>query len=148
MEPQDAPIPHFRIDGYLPEGLYRVTEADASFRFGASTQRRRRLILRVRRWIALGRRIGATRLLINGSFVTAKAEPNDIDAVMLLPANFVQQVDQGVEPALELEEMLLTHRPEEIFAAEDETDWNDWVAFFSRTREADGRRKGLVEIVL
>ncbi len=41
---------------------------------------------------------------------------------MLLPANFVQQVDQGVEPALELEEMLLTHRPEEIFAAEDETD--------------------------
>jgi hypothetical protein len=42
--------------------------------------------------------------------------------------------------------MLLTRRPEEIFAAEDESDWNDWVEFFSRTREPDGRRKGLVEI--
>lgn len=44
--------------------------------------------------------------------------------------------------------MLLTRRPEEIFAAEDKTDWNDWIEFFSRTREADSRRKGLVEIDL
>jgi hypothetical protein len=49
---------------------------------------------------------------------------------------------------LELEEMLLTRRPEEIFAAEDEDDWMDWVGFFSLTRESDGRRKGLVEIRL
>ena len=41
-----------------------------------------------------------------------------------------------------------TRRPEEIFAAEDETDWNEWVEFFSRTRETDGRRKGLVELEL
>lgn len=44
--------------------------------------------------------------------------------------------------------MLLTRQSEEIFAAEDETDWGDWVEFFGRTREADGRRKGLVEITL
>ncbi len=44
--------------------------------------------------------------------------------------------------------MILTRRPEELFAAEDETDWNEWTAFFSRTREADGRRKGLVEVIL
>ena len=47
-----------------------------------------------------------------------------------------------------MEQMLLTRRPEEIFAAEDEADWNEWVEFFSRTREADGRRKGLVEVKL
>lgn len=50
--------------------------------------------------------------------------------------------------ALELEQMLLTRSPEELFAAEDEADWNDWAEFFSRTREADNRRKGLVEIAL
>ncbi len=44
--------------------------------------------------------------------------------------------------------MILTRRPEEIFAAEDETDWNEWVEFFSRTRQADERRKGLVEVKL
>ena len=44
--------------------------------------------------------------------------------------------------------MLLTRRPEELFAAEDETDWTERVEFFGRTREADGWRKGLVEIIL
>ncbi len=44
--------------------------------------------------------------------------------------------------------MLLTRHLEEIFAAENETDWEEWVAFFSRAREPDGRRKGLVEIQL
>jgi len=44
--------------------------------------------------------------------------------------------------------MLLTRRPDEIFAAEDENDWQEWVTFFSQTREPDGRRKGLVEIWL
>jgi hypothetical protein len=86
--------------------------------------------------------------LIDGSFVTDKPDPNDIDAVVLLPADFQQQIDDGNESALELEQMLLTRTPEEIFAAEDDADWNDWVEFFSRTREADGRRKGLVEIEL
>jgi len=84
--------------------------------------------------------------LVDGSFVTVKHEPRDIDAVVWIPGDFEQQVEQGLRPALELEEMLLTRRPEEIFAAEDEIDWNDWIEFFSRTREADGRRKGLVEV--
>ena len=148
MEPLDSMIPQFRADGYLPEGLSLASEAEVTFRFGASSRRRRRLILRLRRWIELARQIGALRLLIDGSFVTAKAEPHDIDVVILLPPNFEEQIDEGSPSALELEEMLLMRRPEEMFAAEDETDWNDWVQFFSRTRESDGRCKGLVEIQL
>ena len=111
-------------------------------------RRRRRLVLRLRRWVALGRQVGARRLLVDGSFVTAKEEPHDIDTVILLPVDFQQQIVLEYEPALELEMMLLTRRPEEIFAAEDDTDWEAWVEFFSRTREPDGRRKGLVEIHL
>ena len=42
----------------------------------------------------------------------------------------------------------LAIQPEEIFAAEDGEDWEAWVAFFSRTRELDSRRKGLVEVEL
>jgi hypothetical protein len=92
--------------------------------------------------------VGAQRLLVDGSFVTAKEEPQDVDTVILLPQDFTQQLEQEHLPALELEEMLLTRRPEEIFAAEDEADWEEWVAFFSLTRESDSRRKGLVEILL
>jgi hypothetical protein len=73
---------------------------------------------------------------------------DDIDAVILLPANFAILVEQSNESAIELEQMLLTRRPEELFAAEDESDWTAWFEFFSRTREPDSRRKGLVEIQL
>src|SRR4051812_1264483 len=138
-------IPAFRPDGYLPDGVYLASEADITFRFGSTSPRRRRLALRVRRWIDLTRAVGATRLLIDGSFVTKKLDPHDVDAVVLLPADFHEQIRRGSDAALELEQMLLTRRPEELFAAEDETDWNEWAAFFGRTREADGRRKGLVE---
>ena len=107
-----------------------------------------RLTVRLRRWIELGRAIGVQRLLVDGSFVTNKPEPDDVDAVMFVPANFSELVAQGVEAALELEEMFLTRQPEELFPAEDEAVWQGWCEFFGRTREPDQRRKGLVEILL
>jgi hypothetical protein len=85
---------------------------------------------------------------LDGSFVSAKKDPGDVDAVLFVPRDFEQQVEDGNEAAVELEGMLLTRQPEELFAAEDEADWQEWVDFFSRTREPDGRRKGLVEIQL
>lgn len=147
QEPSSA-IPAFRADGYLPVGLHVACEAEVLFRFGAPSRRRRRLALRLRRWLELARQVSARRFLVDGSFVTAKKDPNDVDAVILLADDFESQIQQGIEPALELEEMLLTRHPEEIFAAEDNADWNQWVEFFSRTREADGRRKGLIEVEL
>lgn len=141
-------IPPFRPDRYLPEGLHVASGAEVTFRFGSATPRRRRLAIRLRRWIELSRGVGAKRLLVDGSFVAEKLEPNDVDAVVLLPDGFQRLVETGAEPALELEQMLLTRRSEEIFAAEDDVDWNEWIEFFSRTREADGRRKGLVEVEL
>jgi len=147
---QDTPftIPPFRPDGYLPEGVHVSSETEVMSRFGTSSRPRRRLALRLRRWIELGRQVGAKRLLVDGSYVAAKEEPYDVDTVIFLPQDFTRQIEQECAPALELEEMLLTRRPEEIFAAEDEGDWEEWVNFFSQTRESDGRRKGLVEIRL
>lgn len=148
MENRKASIPAFGADGYLPTGLHAASEAEILFRFGASNARRRRLALRLRRWLELAREVGARRFFVDGSFVTAKPHPNDIDAVILVPLDFAAQIDEGIDAALELEQMLLTRRPEELFAAEDEADWDEWLEFFSRTREADGRRKGVVEVEL
>jgi uncharacterized protein DUF6932 len=137
-------LPPFRTDDDLAEGVYVCSEAKVVFRFGSSS--RRRVVLRLRRWIELGRQIGAQRLVADGSFVTAIEDPHDIDTVILLPQNFTQQLVQEYVPALEMETMLLTRGPEEIFAAEDETDWEKWVDCSCQTREPDRRRKGLVEI--
>lgn len=147
MNPQQE-IPAFRTDGYLPEGLHMATMAEVTFRFGSTNRQRRRLVMRLRRWIELATAIKALRLFVDGSFVTSKSIPNDVDAVIWLPSEFRQQLDNDVDQAVELEEMLLTRQPQEIFAAEDESDWNEWLEFFSRTREEDGRRKGVVEIRL
>jgi hypothetical protein len=141
-------IPEFRDDGYLPVGVHVATEAEVTFRFGTATPRRRRLALRFRRWIELSRSVRAKRLFVDGSFVTAKPDPNDVDAVVWLGADFVDRVSRGDVDAIELEMMLVTRQPEEIFAAEDRGDWDNWVEFFSRTREADGRTKGVVEVEL
>jgi hypothetical protein len=102
----------------------------------------------MRRWIELSRQVNARRLLVDGSFVTAMKTPEDVDAVLLVPLDFEQRIDRGDEAALVQEEMFLTRRPEELFAAEVESDWEAWVEFFGRTREQDGRRKGLVDLRL
>lgn len=146
--PSVSVLPAFRSDGYLPEGVYVCAEAEVIFRFGSSNRRRRRLALRLRRWIELARQVRGRRFLVDGSFVTAKEDPQDIDSVILLPQDFHQRVEREDVAAVELEEMLLTRHPEEIFAAEDETDWEEWITFFSQTREPDKRRKGLVEVRL
>ena len=141
-------IPAFNADGFLPEGVHRATDAEVTFRFGGGNRRRNWLVLRVRRWIELARAVKARRLLIDGSFVTDKEDPQDVDAVIQIPADFDGLLASGYEPALELKEMFETRRPEEIFSAEDERDWNRWVDFFSRSREPDRRRKGLIEVIL
>lgn len=141
-------IPGFREDGYLPEGLHLAGEAEITLRFGSATSKRRILAMRLRRWIQLCRSVGARRLFLDGSFVTAKPEPGDIDAVVWLNTDFATRVSRGEIAALELDMMLTTRQPEEIFSAEDRRDWDDWIQFFARTREADNRKKGLVEVQL
>ena len=135
-------IPELRKDGYLPDGVHLAEFEELALRFGTGSVRRGRLLERVRRWVALARVIGAKRLFVAGSFVTAKHEPEDVDAVVLLPEDFAEQVDRGKFDALELAEMLTTRQPEEIFAAEDARDRYDWV---SSSPKRGSLTAGLVE---
>jgi hypothetical protein len=50
--------------------------------------------------------------------------------------------------AIRLYEMLATRCPAELFGVFGRERWEEWIAFFSQTREADGRQKGLVEVSL
>jgi hypothetical protein len=106
------------------------------------------LALRLRHWLELARAVGALRFLLDGSFVTSKPQPGDLDAVILIPSDFDQQVRADYEPALELYQIATLRRPEDLFIAEDQSDWDNWSKFFMRTREADRRRKGIVELLL
>ncbi len=142
------PIPDFREDGYLPEGLHHATEAEVLFRFGSPTRRRRALALQLRNWLFLVRAVEGRRLFVDGSFVTAKPYPGDLDAVVLLSDTFERDLDNGLDAAVELEGIMTTNRMGDLFATEDDADWLEWLDFFTGTREVDGQRKGVVEVIL
>jgi hypothetical protein len=80
--------------------------------------------------------------------VTRKDDPRDVDAVVLLPDDFCDQVRAGDPKAVELFSMIRAREPKELFAAENEEDWWEWFGFFSRTRQENRRRKGLIEVIL
>lgn len=143
---ESARGPVFDNDGYIPP-IEARTEAEVARWFGGNKQRQE-LLERVRKWISLAKAVRARRLLLDGSFVTAKDEPNDVDAVVMLPENFRDQLGMGKREAVEIRDMYRSREPKELFAAEDEEDWWRWVEFFGRTREANGRRKGLIEVML
>jgi len=138
--------PVFDAKGLIPP-MQSCTEVEASLWFGWNAHREE-LLKRVREWVGLAKAVKARRLLLDGSFVTAKDKPGDVDAVVFLPKDFRDQVGAGKHEALELTRMFATRQPEELFAAEDEEDWWGWFEFFSRTREPTGRRKGLIEVAL
>ena len=140
------PIPPFREDGYLPEGVHSADMEEIRQRFGSATPRRRELMQHVDLWVELARLIGASRLLLDGSFVTRKLSPNDVDAVILLPADFDDRLREFDSIAWELQDCVYYGHPAELFFAQNEQRWQEWVGHFSRVRQNANIKKGMVEV--
>jgi hypothetical protein len=81
-------IPPLNEHGYLPAGVHPATLEEVIERFGYGSEQREAEADSLRWLVPLCRQIGITKLLINGSFVTGAAEPNDVDCVLLLPADY------------------------------------------------------------
>ena len=84
-----AALPEFTDEGDLPPGVHRATLADILERFGQGSAKRVAVADRLNRIYELGVSTGQmARFVIFGSFVTAKAEPNDVDIVILMEDTF------------------------------------------------------------
>jgi hypothetical protein len=142
------PIPSFRDDGCLPEGLHLAILDEVRERFGMSSDRRRELMPRIEQWVEMAKSIQALRFALAGSFVTEKASPNDVDAIMLLPDDFQQRISRSDPSAWEIEHSVRYKEPPELFVAYSEPRWSALVEFFGRVRGTGERRKGLIEVVL
>jgi hypothetical protein len=82
-------LPPFHEGGDLPPGIHRATLREALERFGTGTIRRRAIALRLGRIDELARSTGhLARLVVFGSFVTDKSEPNDVDVFLLMEDSF------------------------------------------------------------
>lgn len=82
-------FPAFNDEGDLPPGVYRGTLAEALERFGEGSAQRRIVADRLSRLYRLAVSTGQlARFVVFGSFVTAKAEPNDVDIIILVEDSF------------------------------------------------------------
>ena len=81
-------IPDCNDDGYLPPGIHPATLDQIAARFGCESELRQAQMDSLRWLVELARRSGVQRIVVYGSFVTDKLEPNDVDCVLLIGPDF------------------------------------------------------------
>jgi hypothetical protein len=147
------PIPDLNADGLLPVGLHDCSLEEIQVRFGAfqDTDRRPKLHERLRELVAALHRCGLFEaLLVDGSFVTSKATPNDVDLIAVLrPGHDFERDLPMSEYALVSRTLLRRRFGFDIMVAESGSAlYETYVEFFSRVREAPDLRKGSLRLRL
>ena len=147
------PIPALNDDGFLPPGIWDCTLAELRERFGtfSGSDHRSRLFARLEDLFQTMQRSGLFEaLLVDGSFVTAKLTPNDIDIVaVLLPGhNFERDLPMS-EYALVSRAMLRRRYGFDVVIAEKDSHLcKTYIEFFSRVRDNTGVSKGMLRLSL
>lgn len=90
-------IPPCDDDGYLPPGIHSATVEEIEARFGHESELRQVQMQSLRWLVELARRAGVQRIVVNGSFVTDKLEPNDLDCVLLIGPGFPNDAQAEAE---------------------------------------------------
>lgn len=83
------PIPEFNEVGNLPAGVYEITLDELFVRFEGPSQQRRSVSDRIRRILGLAKSTNKlSSVLIFGSYVTNKTDPNDVDMILIMQDDF------------------------------------------------------------
>lgn len=139
-------IPEFDSRGLLPRGVYRANWQEFEKRFGGSRQRRK-LIGGLKEALDLLKNAGCHRVYLDGSFVTDKELPNDIDVCW--------DID-GVDP-MSLDSVFFRFEDgraaqkarfgAEFFPAQAPQRLRTFLDFFQIDKET-GEPKGIIELLL
>lgn len=98
-------LPNLNDAGELPEGLHQATIDEVIAQFGRGTSQREIMSARLRRIHQLAKDTNhLQRLIIFGSYITSKPEPNDIDLVLIFDDDF------DITTCAEDEKRLLNHQ--------------------------------------
>jgi len=133
-------IPDFDEHGNLPPGIHPASVESLVERFGSGSAEREVEIRELLEFIDWAKHHGVLRIIVNGSFVTAKQCPNDVDVVVLPGTG-----DNSEYPVIE-------HEPTrwpflQILVAADDEDLERWATSDFAT-DRRGRVKGVVEVIL
>lgn len=146
-------IPALDQNGLLPVGVHDCTLDELKARFGSFqiSDRRPQLFARLEAFLSEARATGlVVSLLVDGSFVTSKPEPNDIDLILVVVPNHSFAAD--LSP---LEYSVLSKRRvhrrygfDLLVACDDSDEYRRYVRFFQQIRFAPERAKGILRLKL
>jgi hypothetical protein len=137
--------------GDLPPGIHVAEWDEVEARFGLEPEERRRAFAKLRLVHDLAAHTGhLRRFIVFGSFVSEKAAPRDVDIALIMSADF------RLEDAPRESQTLFAHADADarygasIFWIREGMLSAESVAYFLDTWQMtrDGRRRGLVEILL
>ncbi len=143
------PLPPFNPSGDLPPGVHRATLREVMAHLGQGSRIRAAVATRLERIDRLARSTGhLARLVVFGSFVTHKSEPNDVDVFLLMEDSFDADGLVGEARLVFDHPAADTHFGASVF-------WTRRLAAFDGEQTAvefwqtkrDGGLRGIVEIV-
>lgn len=87
-------------------------------------------------------------VVVDGSFVTDKAEPNDIDLVLVLPNHHDFSADVRPFEYNVLSRRMVRRRFafDVLVAREHSAEFDEYVEFFQQVRGEPNRRKGILKV--
>ena len=144
-------------DNVLPEGLHGCTIEEVEKAFGQQTAARVRLTERLRDLLQNARLSGlVAAVVVNGSYVTGKDNPSDIDLIIVLrPGHDYSAELRPIEYNLLSRSAARRFYKFDIFSAEDGSEeYQGLVGFFSRVKAdcpgltTSREKKGLLRIEL
>lgn len=143
-------LPPFNENGDLPSGVYRATLAEVLARFGQGSNQRSIVADRLKRLYQLAISTGhLSRFVVFGSYVTSKAEPRDVDIILLMEDTFDLAAVSG-EVALLFQHMEAdSHFGASVFWARRSGAIGGEQAMIEHWQlRREGGQRGIVEIIL
>ena len=143
------PFPNLNHEGELPEGVHKATIDEVVAQFGSGTLQREIVTAHLQRIYQLAKDTNnLQRLLIFGSYITAKPEPNDIDVVLIFDDDFditacseeVKELLNHQQAEAEFGASIFWIRPSLLFLETLEEFIEGWQI------KRDGTRRGIIEV--
>lgn len=146
-------IPSLDSEGFLPTGVHDCTLEEIGARFGAfqGSDRRPELFARLKAFIAEAKASAIIEsVLVDGSFVTAKLEPNDIDLILLVNRShdFTLDLSPREYNVLSKRRVFRRYAFDIVVASTDSEQYYRYLRLFQQIRFEPGRSKGILRLTL
>ncbi len=147
------PIPALQENGLLPEGIHDCTIEEISERFGRfqTSDMRPRLNSGLVKYLEELKEANIGKyLIVDGSFITCKDEPNDIDVLLVAKDDYVptEEMPPFKKNAASSKYINKYHKLDFHFGWDGDNTSLEYLALYQDVKSQPGIKKGILKISL